>query len=354
MFRNRLIQFLLLPFTVLYGLGITIRNGLYTGGLLKSAKFNIPVIGVGNLTLGGAGKTPHVEFLIRLLASHLQIATLSRGYKRKSRGFRIVQRHDSSLTVGDEPFQYFLKYKEAIVAVSESRSVGIPMLLSKRPDIQGILLDDSYQHRSVTPSLNILLTEYRYPYSEDILLPSGRLREWRSAADRADIVIVSKCPDELQQEAVGEFRARLNLQDRQQLYFSRYAYGHPYPLLGGPPMRLDQLKEAVLISAIAQSDYMTDYVVSQVDKVYPMAFEDHHYFSPHEMSLLKIQYEQLSSDAAVILTTEKDATRLILHREYLIAQKLPIYILPVRVDIMLGQGPIFEQTIKNHLLSFKV
>ena len=354
MIRQKLIQILLFPLTILYGLGITLRNGLYSQGLLKSARFNLPVIGVGNLSIGGAGKTPHVEYLIRLLSPNLRVATLSRGYKRKNKGFRIVSRNDNSLTVGDEPLQYFLKYQEAVVAVSESRSVGIPLLLSKRPDIQTILLDDSYQHRSVTPSLNILLTEYKKPYNEDILLPSGRLREWRSSADRADVVVVTKCPDSILDNQLVDFRDQLSLLPGQYLFFSRYVYGNPYPLLGGTPLSLNRFKEVVLISAIAQADDLHEYVGKSVEHVHSMPYEDHHYFSPHEMSLLKLQYEQMESGTGAIITTEKDATRLILHRDYIIEHQLPIYILPVRVDFLFDEKGRFDELVKNHLMSFRV
>jgi len=354
MIREKLIQILLFPLTILYGLGIMLRNGLYSQGLLKSAKFNLPVIGLGNLSIGGAGKTPHVEYLIRLLSPHVQVATLSRGYKRKTKGFKIVGRQDNALTVGDEPFQYFLKYREAVVAVSESRSVGVPLLLSKRPDVQAILLDDSYQHRSVTPSLNVLLTEYKKPFSDDVLLPSGRLREWRSSSERADVVIVTKCPDDVPIAEPIEFRDRLGLLESQQLFFSKYAYGHPYPLLGGPPRSLDQFNEVVVISAIAQADYLHEYLAKSVDRVHSMPYEDHHYFSPHEMSLLKLQYEQMESNNAAIITTEKDATRLILHREYIVEHQLPIYILPVRVEFLYEKEGAFNDLIRNHLLSFRV
>lgn len=353
MVREKLFQLLLLPFTLLYGISISLRNALYSQNIIKSVRFNLPVIGIGNLAIGGVGKTPHVEYLIRMLSPYLQVATLSRGYKRRSKGFRIVNNQDDATTVGDEPLQYALKYKEPIIAVAESRSVGIPMLLSRYPNIQVILLDDSYQHRSVTPSLNILLTEYKHPYSRDVLLPSGRLREWRSAADRADVIIVTKCPNDLSMVEAEGFRNELQVHDGQQLFFSRYVYGHPYPLLDGRPVDLQGFDEVVVISAIAQAEDLHAYIHSMVDHVHSMAYEDHHYFSPHEMSLLKLQYRQLTGNRVGILTTEKDATRLILHRKYIIDEQLPIFILPVRVDFLLEQGPSFDRMIQRHLMDFK-
>lgn len=345
---------LLSPIAALYGLVITLRNGLYSSGLLKSARFNLPVIGVGNLTVGGAGKTPHVEYLIRLLSSYLNVATLSKGYKRKSRGFRIVNRNDSALTVGDEPLQYFLKYPYTNVAVSESRSVGIPILLNQYPETEVVLLDDSYQHRSVDPGLNILLTEYNHPYIDDHLLPSGRLREWASGADRADIVIATKCPADLTREAGVAFRERLNLQSHQRLFFSKYIYGDLYNILDGHRQSLPALEEVILVSAIANEAYLLDYVESIVPAVHPISYEDHHLYSPHEVSLIHQQYEQLTTFKKAIVTTEKDATRLILHRDFIIEKQLPVYILPVQVSFLWNEGVNFNTTIRDFLLNFKV
>lgn len=330
------------------------RNGLYTSGILKSAKFNIPVIGVGNLTVGGAGKTPHVEYLIRLLSSYLSVATLSKGYKRKSRGFRMVNKNDTALTVGDEPLQYYLKYRNARVAVSESRSVGIPILLNQYPDTQVILLDDSYQHRSVDPGLNILLTEYSRPYVDDHLLPSGRLREWTSGADRADIIIVTKCPPDLRQDQGQLFREKLNLQSHQRLFFSKYIYGDLYNILDGHRRSLSDLDEIILVSAIANEEYLMQHVTQQVDTVHPVSYEDHHLYSPHEVSLIHQQYEQLTTTRKAIVTTEKDATRLILHRDFIIEKKLPIYILPVQVSFLWEEGIHFNTGVRDFLLNFRV
>jgi len=352
--RPLFFRILLAPFTAIYGLAITVRNGLYSNGLLKSAKFNIPVIGVGNLTMGGAGKTPHVEYLIRLLSSYLNVSTLSRGYKRKTKGFKIVDQSDTALTVGDEPLQYFLKYRNTKVAVSESRSIGIPLLLEKYPQTHVVLLDDSYQHRSVHPALNILLTEYDHPYNEDILLPAGRLREWPAGADRADIVIVSKCPDEIPIEEKSVFRANLSLKDNQKLFFSKYIYGDLYHLLDGHKRSLNDFDEVVLISAIANESYLMQHLTNEIETVHTMTYEDHHLYSPHEMSLLQQQYDQLASSNKAIITTEKDATRLVLHREFIIEKKLSIYILPAQVTFLWNEGVAFNTVIRDALLNFKI
>ncbi len=352
--REVLFKVLLSPFAAAYGLSILVRNSLYKWGLLKSASFNLPVIGVGNLTLGGAGKTPHVEYLIRLLSPYLKVATLSRGYKRKTKGFKMVQRGDNSLVVGDEPLQYFLKYPQIKVAVSESRSIGIPMVLSRYPDIQAILLDDSYQHLSVTPGINILLTEYSKPYSDDVLLPSGRLREWRSGANRADIVVVTKCPDQIDQAIRENMRQRLDLINTQKLFFSKYIYGPPYHLINGTRHPLHNFDRVILLTAIANESYLYSYIEKNVTEVHTMTYEDHHAFTPHEVSLLKQHYDHLGHDRTTIITTEKDATRLILHHKFIKEHRLPIMVLPLQVEFLDDDGQLFNLEMKNFLLNFKI
>ena len=352
--RANIASILLAPFALLYGIGILLRNGLYHKGLLKSTSFDLPVIGVGNLTLGGAGKTPHVEYLIRLLSPYLKVGVLSRGYKRETKGFHIVRPGDTSKEVGDEPLQYFLKYKDIIVAVSESRSLGIPMMLTADPHIQSIILDDSYQHLSVRPGLHILLTEYSRPYTEDSLLPMGRLREWASGADRADIIIVTKCPDDLDVTEMDMMRTRLDLEVRQRLYFSKYTYGPLYHLIDGSRHLLRSFDRVILLTAIANEAYLLSYIEKEVPEVHPMSYEDHHWYTPHEMSVIKQHYDHLSDRSSVIVTTEKDATRLILHRAYIIEHRLPIMVLPLKVTFLADQGAQFDQEIKDFLIQFRV
>jgi len=351
--RDFLAKILLAPFALLYGIAISIRNRLYDWGILKSSTYNLPVIGVGNLTLGGAGKTPHVEYLIRLISPYLVTGILSRGYRRKTKGFRVVERSDTSLTAGDEPLQYRLKYPNITVAVSESRSIGIPLMLQRRPDIQVVLLDDSYQHLSVAPGLNILLTEYYRPYSEDQLLPMGRLREWRSGADRANLIIVTKCPEQLNEDEVAALKTSLNLMPHQKIYFSRYIYGLPYHIIRGTRHDLADYDELILLSAIADESYLLDFLYQKAERVHKMIYEDHHYFSPHEISLLQQMHENLKHKNAAIVTTEKDATRLILHQKFIREHDLPILVLPIQVSFMNEDGPAFDLAIQNYLLSFK-
>ena len=189
---------LLSPFALVYGVAMSIRRFLYETKLMRSSQFDVPTISVGNLSTGGTGKTPHIEYLIRLLQPYINVSVLSRGYKRKTEGFRMVQVDNTVLEVGDEPLQFKLKYPSVPIAVSERRAYAIPQMLYRHPDIQTILLDDAFQHLAVAPYFNILLTEYNFPFNKDFLLPAGRLRDWRKTAAKANVIVVTKCKNDLQ------------------------------------------------------------------------------------------------------------------------------------------------------------
>lgn len=354
MIQSFLVKLILTPFSLLYGLIMSLRDFFYRKGLLKSVEFNLPVISVGNLSVGGAGKTPHIEYLILLLREYINLATLSRGYKRKTRGYVEVQPRMTAEQVGDEPLQFKRKFPEVMVTVSESRSFGIPQIVSDRPDTQLVLLDDAFQHRSVKPGLNILLTEYSHPFTRDFLLPAGRLREWPSAYERADVIIVSKCPPQMDEAQKAAFIKEINPFPHQQIFFSYYRYHPPYYIFDGRyRANLQPDWDVLLISAIARTDYLTDYLTEKVNTVRALEFEDHHYFTKSDMADLKRAFAELSSPKKIILTTEKDAMRMELHRQFLLAERLPIFALPVQVQFHFGEGPAFDELIKNFMLNFK-
>ncbi len=277
---------------------------------------------------------------------------MSRGYKRKTKGYRLVHQYDTAETVGDEPLQLFLRYPDIEVAVSESRSVGIPYLLSHKPDLQAIILDDSYQHLSVTPGLNVLITDYAKPYYEDLLLPTGRLREWRTGAERADIIIVSKCPDSLNTLEQQRIINHINPSTKQSVFFSKYTYGRPYHIFTGEEVSLSDYSSTLLITAIASTDYLIQYLETEISEVRPYSFEDHHLFSAHEISSLHHTYQLIPSERKIILTTEKDATRIALHHRYLIEQQVDIYALPIQVAFLDQSEALFNDTIRRFLLNF--
>ena len=296
MIQQTLIKILLAPFSLLYGIGISLRNFFYRNGLLKEVEFDLPTISVGNLSVGGAGKTPHIEYLIRLLKDYINVATLSRGYKRKTRGFLLVQPQFSAQQVGDEPLQFRRKFHDILVAVSESRTFAIPQILQTHPDTQIVLMDDAFQHLAVKPGLNILLTEYNRLFTRDYLLPSGRLREWRSAYQRADVIIISKCPEQISEQEKIAVIDEIKPFPRQRIYFSYYHYDLPYFILQ-PKYRFELALDVdvLLICAIARTDYLVNHLEQQVRSVKVMEYEDHHYFTKHDVSNLKNSFQQLDS-----------------------------------------------------------
>jgi tetraacyldisaccharide 4'-kinase len=349
------LKLLLLPLAILYGLGVAIMNGLYAIGLLKGVSFSLPVISIGNLTVGGTGKTPHTEYLIRLLHEYLPVAVVSRGYKRKTTGYlEVSSAHDAS-QAGDEPLQFKRKYPHIAVAVAESRSFAIPQLIRSHPSIKVILLDDGFQHREVVPGLNILLTEFNRLYTNDWLLPVGRLREWPSGATRANIIIVTKCPDNITSGEMNEISKTVKKKDEQQVFFSRYRYGLPYKMYGaGERLALNKNLDILLVVAIAGTEYLLEYVDTQSGGVHMLEYNDHHPFSNFDIGDIERHFKLMPEGRErIILTTEKDAMRLDTHRDLLRQLALPIYILPVAVQFIGEEPDLFDNSIKEWLLNFK-
>ena len=309
----------LYPLAWLYGLGVRLRNALFDCGVLRSTSFPLPVICVGNLTVGGTGKTPHTEYLIRLLtASGMHTGVLSRGYKRKSKGFLWADAGTPMEQIGDEPFQMKSKFPDIRLAVDADRPHGIRCMTAPEvtPPLDVILLDDAYQHRYVKAGLNILLTDYRRPIYEDALLPAGRLREPLSGKSRADIVVVSKCPPRLSESEAEAIRQRLRLEEKQSLFFSTLRYGDLHPF-DGP-----------------------------TDATRPLS-PDHHQFTDGDAETINRRFAEAGADT-LLLTTEKDATRLH-HLPLSDEVKRNLYILPIEVDILFGERPVFNQKILDYV-----
>ncbi|MBB4079989.1 tetraacyldisaccharide 4'-kinase [Lewinella aquimaris] len=354
MVQSTVAKLLLSPLSLLYGAGVGFRNWAYRRGIMRGISFSVPVISVGNLSVGGAGKTPHIEYLIRLLDPYINIATLSRGYRRKTRGFLEVRPEMPVEDVGDEPLQYARKFPDVMVTVAEERAFAIPEIVGRRPDIQLVLLDDAFQHRAVKPGLNILLTEYALPFTRDYLLPSGRLREWRSGYERADVIVVSKCPPNLDRAAADRLIEEIDPLPHQRVFFSYYGYATPYYLLDHRyRLRMEEGIDVLLISAIANTDYLLSHLRTAAKNVRSLDYADHHYFSANDLSNLKRRFEEMPGRHRAIITTEKDATRLEVHREYIAAEKLPVFVLPVEVKFHFGQGGIFDQLVRDYLIGFE-
>ena len=297
---------ILYPFSLLYGLITQIRNVLFNKNVLKSNRFRTPTIIVGNLSVGGTGKTPQIEYLIRLLQPHYKIAVLSRGYKRKSKGFIIADENVSAEIIGDEPYQYYLKFPDVIVSVDANRTNGIQKLeaLENPPDV--ILLDDAFQHRKVQGGLNILLTSYHNLYVNDVMLPTGTLRENISGAKRAQIIIVTKCPNGLNEKEQLEIVEKLKINANQTVFFTTIDYDDE--LKGETTINLSELKkeQIVLVTGIANPVPLTEYLESKYLKFNHLKFPDHHHFSTKEI----VDINFLLTTSKLVLTTEKDYVRI--------------------------------------------
>lgn len=339
------------PFSMIYGFIMELRNILYEANITKSSRFSVPIISVGNLTVGGAGKTPHVEYLVSLLKPYIDVATLSRGYNRKTKGFRFVYPQDDAATVGDEPLMYARKYKDIVVAVCEARAEAIPQMLQKYPGLHCIILDDAYQHRSIIPDLNILLTAYDMPFTRDFILPSGRLRERKASYERSDVIVVTKCPPFLSEEGRQALIKEINPYDYQKVFFSTYEYMNPYSFFDSSMrIELGDIKHMVVISAIANTSHLLNYLDSFQNEVITMEYEDHHYFTDYDIRQTRKHLDVLPEGKSVILTTEKDATRLALHYELIKELKIPLFVIPVKVGFLFGEGQKFDETVQKFLL----
>jgi len=333
----KLLRILLFPFAVLYGLITSIRNLLFNKGILKSTSFDIPVIAVGNLSVGGTGKTPQIEYLIRLLSDKYKIATLSRGYKRKSEGFVLADSTSNAEILGDEPFQFYQKFPNIQVAVDANRTNGITQLLSQKEKPQIILLDDAYQHRKVKAGFYILLTSYDDLYADDFMLPTGNLRESRSGANRAKIVIVTKCPKNLSGEKQNEIRNKLQLSSSQQLYFTFIDYDDA--IYGQEEkIAVNEIKNEskLLLAGIAKPEPFFKYLKNENDEC--LAFPDHHHFSDADLDSI-----QNKAQSKKIITTEKDYVRL--KNSKLVSQ---LYYLPIK-STFINHEQNFNATILEYV-----
>jgi len=306
----KLVRFLLFPFAILYDVITTIRNFLFDKGVLKATSFKIPVITVGNLSVGGTGKTPQIEYLARLLKTPQQIAILSRGYGRKSKGFIQIKPNDDCIKVGDEPLQYAKKFTDVIVAVDENRAHGITTLLSLKNPPKVVLLDDAYQHRKVKASTTILLTKYNDLYVDDFLLPTGNLRESRRGAKRADVIIVTKCSLDLKEATQQKITQKLNPKSYQKVFFTGISYANR--LKGAKDILVKDLKkyEVLLLTGIANPKPLTQFLEEKNITFKHLAFPDHHYFTEKDIRKINDTFNTIITNHKIILTTEKDFVRL--------------------------------------------
>ncbi len=340
---------LLLPFSFLYASIARLRNLFFVTGIWKEKKFDIPVILVGNLSTGGTGKTPHVEYLLDLLHKDFRLATLSRGYGRKSNGFVVAGKGVDADMIGDEPMQYFSRYENVTVAVCEKRAEGIEKLMAADKNLQVIIMDDGYQHRQVNPGFKILLTSIDKLYTRDFVLPAGDLREPRSAYRRADCIVVTRCHENMTLNEKEQLKAEIRPLKHQRLFFSSLNYKDLSAFFSHQTLKLEELKsrKVVLFTGIAHPEHLHDLVMKNAAAVKLVRFADHHEYNRKDIALLKEKFDKFADASAILVTTEKDYQRLRNTPFMKELESLPCYFIPIKVH--LHQHEEFNQTIRNYV-----
>ena len=344
----------LIPLSWLYGIGVGFRNQLFNIGLLKQHDYDIPIISVGNITVGGAGKTPHVEYLIRLLKDKVKVAVLSRGYKRKTHGYVLANDSSTVTDIGDEPYQMKQKYQDVHIAVDKKRVDGIAHITgdTETNDTDVILLDDAFQHRYVKPGINILLVDYHRLIIYDKLLPAGRLREPQSGKNRADIVIITKCPKDLKPMEFRVLTKAMNLYPYQSLYFTTIEYESLTPLFAKEKSTIEKEaledKHVMLITGIASPKQIIIDLKPHVKEMTTLAFSDHHQFKSKDIMKINETFNAIKGEK-IIVTTEKDATRLEQLDGLSEEVKQNLYVLPIKVKFMINQEEEFNDKIIDYV-----
>lgn len=344
------LRMLLFPFSILYYVVIWFRNLLYDRKILRSTSFNIPLICVGNLSVGGTGKSPMVEYLIRLLRNRWVIATLSRGYKRKTRGYALANERTTALEIGDEPMLFHSKFPEIAVSVGEARIEAVPQLLYDKPDTQVIILDDAFQHRSISASLNILLVDYNNLFTRDWYLPTGNLRDEKKSMYRASIIVVTKCNPALNIAEKKSITDEIDPAENQQVFFSCISYGTPYHVLNKDRLPLSKNLSVLLVSGIANPQPLREYLDESVNNYEEVLFQDHQIFTIDDMNKIVSKFEALEGFEKIIITTEKDAVRLIKFEEFML--DLPVFSIPIEHKFLFEEGPVFDDLIEKSIQQF--
>lgn len=355
--NNPVFKYLLIPFTGIYWIIVLVRNKLYDLEILPSEEFNLPVISVGNLTVGGTGKTPHTEYLINLLKDEFRVAVISRGYKRKTRGFILADSNDSAATLGDEPFQMFRKYTDIQVVVDESRRRGIKKLLELKNSPDVILLDDAFQHRSVKPGLSILLVDYNRPVEKDMLLPSGRLREPFSSKRRANLILITKCPGKL--KAIDRRLIVNNMEpdEFQHIFFTGMTALPPQPVFGESPAPYFTEKEnkpsVLMVSGIAGPRTFKPFVRKLSTKIRELTYPDHHDYTLEDIRKILEEFSKISDPDKIIVTTEKDSVKWLPFRESFKELITRVFYIPAGIGFLNDDANEFNTYIKNYVRNNK-
>ena len=344
-------RILLFPFALIYLLILLIRNKLYDKGILSSAEFGLPLICVGNLSVGGTGKSPMVEFLVRNLKDDFKVATLSRGYKRKTKGYALANERSDALEIGDEPMQFHLKFPELPVAVGEDRLDAIPQLLHDRPGTQCIVLDDAFQHRAIKAGLNILLTDYNNLFTRDFYLPTGDLRDLKSSYKRAEIIVVTKCDPDITDKESKEITDEIKPLATQHIFFTGNRYSDPYHIIDhGKTIQRFSDTEILLVTGIANPQPLKELLVDHSESYYMLHYPDHHIFTIDDWQDIKKRFDKIESGQKIILTTEKDAVRLAKFRDQL--NNMPLYVIPLEHYFLFNGKETFLSLVKNYIKDF--
>lgn len=336
---------------MIYWIVISFRNGLFDLSILPAKSYQLPIIGVGNLSAGGAGKTPMVEYLIDLLESNgYNVGYMSRGYGRQTKGFFSPDKKVSALELGDEAFQIHLKFPKAKVAVCENRNIGVKELLLNFPEIQVILLDDVFQHRHIKPGLMILVTSFNKPFFKDFVLPSGRLREPKKGAKRADLVVVTKCPSDFSEEELSRFKRGIHTFAQKEIFFSSIKYGEikAFNQETNLHKHLHGLN-IVLFTAIADNSQIIKWLENTGSHLNVHTFRDHHYFNIHDFEKIKKSVEGTNFDNTIALTTEKDISRIRNSEMAEFFKTLPLYYLPIRFNFIDSENQKFNNKILSYV-----
>jgi tetraacyldisaccharide 4'-kinase len=344
------IRVLLFPFSLIYFFLVFLRNRLYDKNILKSTSFNLPLICVGNIAAGGTGKSPMVEYLVQQLKDQFRIATLSRGYKRKTSGYALANEKSTALEIGDEPMQFHLKFPDVAIAVGEQRIEAIPQILHDRPDIQAVILDDAFQHRSIRAGLNIVLTDYNNLYTRDWYLPTGDLRDEKISIKRADIIIVTKCIPNLLPKEKEVIIEEINPAATQEVFFSGIRYGQPYHIISKKPYRLSQELEVLLVTGIANPAPLKNFLADKSKAYYELTYSDHHIFTIDDLKDMKKRFHGINAANKIILTTEKDAVRLVKFEQEL--YDIPLYIMPIELQFLFNDENRFNELIGTFIREF--
>ncbi|MFZ4725238.1 MAG: tetraacyldisaccharide 4'-kinase [Paludibacter sp.] len=347
---------ILYPLSFLYGLVTGFRNWLFDQDLLPTTSFHIPIISIGNLAVGGTGKTPHTEFILSILQHDRKIAVLSRGYKRQTKGFYLADEKSDNSILGDEQFQIHQKFPNVAIAVDEKRVHGVQKLIELLPNLQLVLLDDAFQHRYVEPGLSILLTDYSNLYCNDLVMPAGELREWKIGSKRAGIIIVTKCPTDLKPIDMRVVESQLKIESNQKIFFSTYQYEDIVPVFPDSTpenWNFNSIKEKdvgiILVAGIVSPEPIIEQMKQYSDNIKPIFYEDHHYFQPKDFRFINKHLKNLPNSEKIILITEKDAARLVTNQNFPEELKSKTFALPIKVSILHNQETSFIQIIKDYV-----